>query len=153
MRTCTSRNSIARTNQEFERYANVEILEFVKIEVAVFMMGPNEESTEHSQARGSMPCGCASESRCRRWLSRMRAWKEEYDVCSSLPQSLSAAESEFVEFARSENMMINLMKVLRNVFVVQTTVPRGCHKAMWSGTSSIFAVRGALVTRTCEFLM
>ena len=25
----------------------------------------------------------------------MRAWKEEYDVCSSLPQSLSGAESEF----------------------------------------------------------
>ena len=46
-------------------------------------------------------------------------------MCSSLPQSLSVAESEFVEFARSENMMINSMKVLRNVFVVQTTVPTG----------------------------
>ena len=115
VRTGTSRNSIARTNQEFERYANVEILEFMhvyiancqteggsdeghefaqvfqgdKMEVAVFMMGPNEESMEHAQARGSMLCGCARESRCRRWLSRTRVWKEEYDVCSSLPQSLS----------------------------------------------------------------
>ena len=66
------------------------------------MMGSNEENMEHAQARGSMPCGCARESGCRRWLSRMRAWKETYDVCSSLPQSLSVAESEFVEFARSE---------------------------------------------------
>ena len=151
VRTGTLRNSIARTNQEFERHANVEILEFihvyiancqteegpmrvmnsfrltifqgVKIEVAVFTMEPNEESMKHAQARGSMPCGCARETRCRRWLSRMRVWKEEYDVCSSLPQSLSVAESQFVEPARSENMMINLMKVLRNVFVVQTTVP------------------------------
>ena len=32
----------------------------------------------------------------------MRAWKEEYDVSSSLPQTLSVVESEFVEFARSE---------------------------------------------------
>ena len=79
------------------------------------------------------------------------AWKEKYDVCSSFPQILSVVESEFVEFARSENMMINLMKVLRNVFVVQATVPTGCHKAMWSGTRSIFVARGALVTRTCEF--
>ena len=58
------------------------IFQDVKIEVAVFMMRPNEES--------------------RRWLSRMRAWKEEYDMCSSFPQSLSVAESVFVEFARSE---------------------------------------------------
>ena len=57
---------------------------------------------EHAQARGSMPCGCVRESRCRRRLSRMRVWNEEYDVCSSLPQSLSVAESEFVEFARSK---------------------------------------------------
>ena len=28
--------------------------------------------------------------------------KKEYDVCSSLLQSLSIAESDFVEFARSE---------------------------------------------------
>ena len=110
VRTGTSRDSIARKNQEFERYAKIEILEFihvciencqaeecpmrimnahrltifqhVKIEVAVFMMKPNEEN--------------------RQWFSRMRAWKEEYDVCSSLPQSLSVAESEFVEFARNE---------------------------------------------------
>ena len=58
------------------------IFQDVKIEVAVFMMKPNEES--------------------RRWLSRMRAWKEESDMCSLLPQNLSVAESEFVEFARSE---------------------------------------------------
>ena len=105
VRVGTSRNSIARTNQEFERYANVEnvciancqaeegpmrimnvyrftIFQDVKIEVAVFMMKPNEES--------------------RRWLRRMRASKKECDVCSSLPQSLSVAESEFVEFARSK---------------------------------------------------
>ena len=44
----------------------------VKIEVVLFMTKPNEEN--------------------RQWLSRMRAWKEEYDVCSSLPQSLSVAE-------------------------------------------------------------
>ena len=48
-------------------------------------------------------------------------------------------------------MMINLMKVLRNVLVMQTTVSTGCHKAVWSGTSSTVAVRGALITRTCEF--
>ena len=30
-RTGTSRNSTARTNQEFERYANVEILEFMHV--------------------------------------------------------------------------------------------------------------------------
>ena len=46
-------------------------------------------------------------------------------------------------------MMINLKKVLRNVLAVQTTTV--CHKAMWSGTSSTVAVRGALATRTCEF--
>ena len=78
----------------------------------------------------------------RRWLSRTRAWKEEYDVCSSLPQSLSVPESEFVEFARSEKHDDQLMKVLRNVLVVQTTVQTVCHKAMWSGTSSTVAVRG-----------
>ena len=157
VRIGTSRNSIARKNQEFERYANIEILEFihvciatcqaeegpmrimnahrltifhhVNIEVAVFMMKANEEN--------------------RQWLSRMRAWKEECHVCSSLLLSLSVAESEFVEFARNENIMINLMKVLRNVLVVQTTTV--CHKAMWSGTSSTVAVRDALVTTTCEF--
>ena len=89
VRTGTSRNSIALTSQELERYANIEILEFihvciencqaeegpmrimnahrltvlqdVKIEVAVFMMKPNEES--------------------RRLLSRMRAWKES-TICA-----------------------------------------------------------------------
>ena len=160
VRTGTSRNSIARTNQEFVRYANVGILEFihvyftncqtekgpmrimtahrltifqgVKIEVAVFMIGPNKES--------------------RRWLSRMRAWKEEYDVCSSLPQSLSVAESEFVEFARSgqhdDQFGEGVAQCARGA---NNSSDGGCHKAMWSGTSSIFAVRGALVTRTCEF--
>ena len=34
VRTGTSRNSIARTNQEFERYANVEILEFIHVYIA-----------------------------------------------------------------------------------------------------------------------
>ena len=51
--------------------------------------------------------------------------ERKYDVWSSLPQSLNVAESGFVEFVRSENMMINLMKVLRNVLVVQTTVSTG----------------------------
>ena len=78
-------------NQEFEGYANVEILEFihvciancqteegpmrtmnsyrltifhgVKAEVAGFETEPNEESMEHGQACGSIPCGCARESR------------------------------------------------------------------------------------------
>ena len=58
------------------------IFQDVKIEEVVFMMKPNEEN--------------------RRWLSRMRAWTEEFDVCLSLPQSLSVAESEFVELARHE---------------------------------------------------
>ena len=57
------------------------IFQGVKTEVAGFETEPNEESMEHAQACGSMTCGCATESRCRRWLSRMRAWKEEYDVC------------------------------------------------------------------------
>ena len=84
---------IVRTNWEFERYANVEILELiyvyivicqteecpmrimnahrltifqgVKTEVAGFETEPNEESMEHAQTCGSMPCGCARESRCR----------------------------------------------------------------------------------------
>ena len=34
VRTGTTRNSIARTNQEFERYANVEILEFIHVYIA-----------------------------------------------------------------------------------------------------------------------
>ena len=107
---------------------------------------------EHAQARGSMPCGCARESRCRRWLSRMRAWKEEYDVCSSLPQSLSVAESEFVEFARSERHDDQFDEGVAQRFRGANNSSDGeCHKAMWSGTSSIFAVRGAVVTRMCEF--
>ena len=56
VRTGSSRNSTARTNQEFERYASVEI------EVAVFMMGPNEESMDHAQVRCSIHCGFARES-------------------------------------------------------------------------------------------
>ena len=78
------------------------IFQGVKIEVAEFMMRPNEESMEHAQARGSMPCGCARESRCRRWLSRMRAWKEEYDVCSSLPRSFSVAVSDLMKVSQSK---------------------------------------------------
>ena len=140
---CTS-NSIARTNQEFERYANIEILEFihvcianyqagegpmrtmnahrltifhdVKIEVAVFMMKPNEES--------------------RRWLNRMRVWST---ICAHPLQSLSVAESKFVEFARSEHMKINLMKVLRNVLVVRTTTGVSQSNVEWGKFDSCCA--------------
>ena len=56
---------------------SLTVFQGVKIEVAVFMMGPNEESMEHAQARCSIFCGCAIESRCRRrWLSSMRGGKK-----------------------------------------------------------------------------
>ena len=84
-----------RGSDENHECAQVDDFQDVKPEVAVFMMGPNEESMEHAQARDSIPCGCERASRSRRWLSRMRAWEEEYDVCSSLLQSLSVAWSEF----------------------------------------------------------
>ena len=55
----------------------------------------------------------------------MRAWKEEYDVCSSLPQSLSA-ESEFDTGVkggspRKKNMMIGLVRMLHGVYVMRTS--------------------------------
>ena len=118
VRTGTSRNSIARTNQEFERYANVETLEFyhvyiancqtekvpmrvmnsyrltiflgVEAEVAGFETEPNEESMVHAQACGLIPCGCVKYLRYRQWLRRVRTCEEEYDVCSSLPHTMPA---------------------------------------------------------------
>ena len=93
-----------------------------------FQSSGNSDSGQRRKGRsacGSMPCGCARESRCRRWLSRMRAWKEEYDVCSSLPQSLSA-ESEFDTGVkggspRKKNMMISLVRMLHGVYVMRTS--------------------------------
>ena len=35
VRTGTSRNSVVRTNQEFERFANVEILEFIHVYIMI----------------------------------------------------------------------------------------------------------------------
>ena len=93
-----------------------------------FQSSGNSGSGQRRKGRsvcGSMPCGCARESRCRRWLSRMRAWKEECDVCSSLPQSLSA-ESEFDTGVkggspRKKNMMIGLVRMLHGVHVMRTS--------------------------------
>ena len=110
------RNLIARMNWEFERYANVENLEFIHVNIVICqteedlmkvkssnrltmflddkteMVGvvtkPNEESMEYAQASGSLPCGCVKEPKYRH--CRMRACKEEYDVCSYLPRSLIA---------------------------------------------------------------
>ena len=66
MQTGTSRNLTVRTNWEFERYVNIEILEFIYI--------VNCQAEEGIvRAHGSIPCGCVKESRYRRWLSRMRA--------------------------------------------------------------------------------
>ena len=104
---------MVQTSWEFERNANVEILELiyvlhrylsnwrgsdedlefvqltifldVKTEVTGFETEPNEESMEHAQARGSVPCGCVKESRYRQRLRWMRAYQEEHDVCSSFP--------------------------------------------------------------------
>ena len=104
------------------------IFQHVKIEVAVFMMKPNEES--------------------RRWLSRMRAWIETYDVCSSFPQSLSVAESEF-EFARSEKQDDQFDEVVAQCARGANSSFDGCHKAMCSTVS----VLGASVTRTCELFV
>ena len=39
------------------------IFQGVKTKVAGFETEPNEESMKHAQACGSMPCGCARESR------------------------------------------------------------------------------------------
>ena len=56
---------------------------------------------------------------------RMRACEKEYDVCSSLPRSLSA-ESEFDAGVkggspRTTNMMIDLVKMLRDVFLMRAS--------------------------------
>ena len=55
----------------------------------------------------------------------MRACVEEYHVCSSLPRSLSA-ESEFDEgvkggLPRKKNMMIDLVKMVRDVFLMRAS--------------------------------
>ena len=76
----------------------------------------------NSHRCGSMLCGCARESRCRRWLSWMRAWQEENDVCSYLPESLSA-ESEFDAGVkggspRKKNMMIGLVRMQHGVYLM-----------------------------------
>ena len=81
----------------------------------------------------------------------MRAWKEGHDVCSSLPQRLNVAESEFVECARSEKHDDQFDVGVEQCVSGANSSDEGVCKAMWSGTSSIFAVRGALFTRTCEF--
>ena len=68
MQTGTSRNLIVRTNREFEKYMNIEILEFIYVHIV------NCQAEEGLvRAHGSIPCGCFKESRCRRWLSRMLA--------------------------------------------------------------------------------
>ena len=55
----------------------------------------------------------------------MRACEEVYDVCSSFPRSL-IAESEFYTRIKggSKNMMIDLVKMLRNAFFVPATVDK-----------------------------
>ena len=88
MQTGTSRNLTVRTNWEFEIYVNIEILEVIYIVTC-----QTEEGLV--RAHGSIPCGCVKDQRDRRWLSRIRAWTEEYDVCSSLPQSLSVADESW----------------------------------------------------------
>ena len=126
MQTDTSRNLIVRTSWEFERYANVEILELfhvyivicqteeglmrimnsyrltifldVKTEVAGFETEPNEESMGHAQARGSIPYGCVKESRYRQRLRWMRA-------CSSFPWR-QLAQSWKVDAGYARSVMI-----------------------------------------------
>ena len=58
----------------------------------------------------------------RKASGRMRACEEEYDVCSSIPRSLSA-ESEFDAGVkrgspRKNNMMIDLVE-MRDVFLMR----------------------------------
>ena len=61
----------------------------------------------------------------------MRAWKEENDVCSSLPLSVELLLSQsLLNLPGAKNMMIKLIKVLRNVFVVQTIVPTGVSQSI-----------------------
>ena len=91
------------------------------IEMAGVGTKPNEESMEYAQASGSLLCRCMTEPTYRQY--RMRACEEEYDVCSSFPHSL-IAESDFYTGIKggSKNMMIDLVKMLRNVFFVPVTV-------------------------------
>ena len=92
-----------------------------KTEMAGVVTNPNEESIEYARASGSLLCGCMTEPRYRQY--RMRACEEEYDVCSSFPRSL-IAESEFYTGIKggSMNMLIDLVKMLRNVFLLPVTV-------------------------------
>ena len=111
MQTGTSRNLIVRASWEFERYANVEILELIYVhivicqteeglmrimnsyrltifldaetEVAGFETEPNEESMGPAQARGSILYGCVKESSCRQRLRWMRAYQESM-TCAHL---------------------------------------------------------------------
>ena len=67
--------------------------------------------------------GVVAEPKVSGSLRRMRVCEEEYDVCSSLPRSLSA-ESEFHtgvkgESPRTKNMMIDAVKMLRDVFLMR----------------------------------
>ena len=91
-----------------------------KTEMAGVVTKPNEESMEYAQASGSLLCRCMTEPWYRQY--RMCACEEEYDVCS-FPSSL-IAESEFYTGMKggSMNMMIDLVKMLRNVFFVPVTV-------------------------------
>ena len=90
-------------------------------EMAGVVTKPNGENMEYAQASGSLLCRCMTEPRYRQY--RMRACEEEYDVCSSFPHSL-IAESEFYTGIKggSMNMMIDLVKMLRNVLFVPVTV-------------------------------
>ena len=92
-----------------------------KTQMAGVVTKPNGESMENAQASGSLLCRCMTEPRYRQY--RMRACEEEYDVCSSFPCSL-IAESEFYTGIKggSKNMMIDLVKMVRNVFFVPVTV-------------------------------
>ena len=92
-----------------------------KTEMAGVVTKPNGENMEYAQASGSLLCRCMTEPRYRQY--RMRACEEGYDVCSSFPHSL-IAESEFYTGIKggSMNMMIDLVKMLCNVFFVPVTV-------------------------------
>ena len=92
-----------------------------KTEMAGVVTKPNEESMEYAQASGSLLCRCMTEPSYLQY--RMLACEEEYDVCSSFPHSL-IAESEFCTGIKdgSKNMMIDLVKMLRNVFLMPVTV-------------------------------
>ena len=55
----------------------------------------------------------------------MRVCEEEFSVCSSFSRSLSV-ESEFdtgIKSGSTKNMVIELVKILPNVFLMQAPVP------------------------------